>query len=96
MRPRCALASITFKPPHILLLDEPTNHLDLNTVEALSDGLKAFAGGIVLVSHDRRLIESLGLECHLLQDAVLGRISLPEVHLWPPFPRNWDSTFIIG
>jgi ATP-binding cassette subfamily F protein 3 len=56
---RCALAVVTFTAPHVLLLDEPTNHLDLNTVEALSETLKNFAGGIVLVSHDRRLIEQL-------------------------------------
>eukprot|EP00040_Diaphanoeca_grandis_P005859 m.34801 g.34801 ORF g.34801 m.34801 type:complete len:810 (+) comp17039_c0_seq2:313-2742(+) len=63
---RCALATIMFTPPHILLLDEPTNHLDLNTVEALSEALDKFEGGIVLVSHDRRLIEALRMDCYLL------------------------------
>ena len=63
---RVALAVITFTPPHILLLDEPTNHLDINTVTAITDGLKAFQGGLVIVSHDRRLIESLELDCYML------------------------------
>jgi len=75
---RCSLASITFKAPHVLLLDEPTNHLDLNTVEALAQALKGFQGGIVLVSHDRRLIEGLNMECHVLHKRKLGKSSLKE------------------
>jgi ATPase subunit of ABC transporter with duplicated ATPase domains len=69
---RVALATITFKPPHILLLDEPTNHLDLNTVAALGEGLKAFKGGIVLVSHDRRLLKEMDVDCYLV-DATTKR-----------------------
>jgi ATP-binding cassette subfamily F protein 3 len=61
---RLALARIVLKRPHILLLDEPTNHLDLLTVEALSDALNAFRGGILLVSHDRRLIREVCPEAH--------------------------------
>jgi ATPase subunit of ABC transporter with duplicated ATPase domains len=75
---RCSLAAITFKPPHILLLDEPTNHLDLNTVEALATAIKNFEGGVVLVSHDRRLIESMEMECYMLNDRKLVKCSLPE------------------
>eukprot|EP00038_Savillea_parva_P002367 m.113733 g.113733 ORF g.113733 m.113733 type:complete len:819 (-) comp10814_c1_seq2:62-2518(-) len=68
---RCALAVVTFTPPHLLLLDEPTNHLDLNTVEALSDTIKNFSGGVVLVSHDRRLIEQLGSTTLMLHNGEL-------------------------
>eukprot|EP00976_Prorocentrum_cordatum_P012391 248174-Prorocentrum_minimum.AAC.1 len=46
----------TAQAPHIMILDEPTNHLDMESVEALIDGLNAFEGGVVLVSHDARLI----------------------------------------
>lgn len=41
---------------HIVLLDEPTNHLDLASIDALAEAIKAWDGGVVLVSHDFRLI----------------------------------------
>ena len=43
--------------PNLLVLDEPTNHLDLESVHALGDALRRFRGGVVLVTHDARLIE---------------------------------------
>lgn len=73
---RVSLASIVFKPPHILLLDEPTNHLDLNTVEALAEALQNFGGGVVLVSHDRRLIERLKMDSYVLHKKKFQKSSL--------------------
>lgn len=72
---RVALAVLTIQCPHILLLDEPTNHLDLLTVEALGKALHDFAGGIVLVSHDRRLIAELGGEHHVIEGKEMRRIA---------------------
>lgn len=45
--------------PHLLLLDEPTNHLDLESIEGLIKGINDFNGGIILITHDMYLIESI-------------------------------------
>ncbi|HJS85434.1 MAG TPA: ATP-binding cassette domain-containing protein [Acetobacteraceae bacterium] len=56
---RAALARVLAPAPDILLLDEPTNHLDLPGIEWLERALAGMRAGIVLISHDRRLLESL-------------------------------------
>jgi ATP-binding cassette subfamily F protein 3 len=56
-RARLALALITREAPHMLILDEPTNHLDVDAREALVQALNAYDGAVVIVSHDRHMIE---------------------------------------
>jgi ATP-binding cassette subfamily F protein 3 len=56
-RARLALALITRDAPHLLILDEPTNHLDVDSREALVQALNAYNGAVVLVSHDRHMLE---------------------------------------
>ena len=56
-RARLALALITRDAPHMLILDEPTNHLDVDAREALIQALNAYAGAVVIVSHDRHMLE---------------------------------------
>jgi ATP-binding cassette subfamily F protein 1 len=53
---RVVFTSISMSKPHILLLDEPTNHLDMQSIDALANALDEFKGGVILVSHDSRLI----------------------------------------
>src|SRR6202011_3381895 len=57
-RMRVALAAALFSGPDILLLDEPTNHLDLEATLWLEAYLKAYSGTLLLVSHDRQILNS--------------------------------------
>ncbi|GAA0861086.1 ABC-F family ATP-binding cassette domain-containing protein [Sphingopyxis soli] len=56
-RARLALALITREAPHLLILDEPTNHLDVDAREALVQALNGFDGAVLIVSHDRHMLE---------------------------------------
>jgi ATP-binding cassette subfamily F protein 3 len=56
-RARLALALITREAPHMLILDEPTNHLDVDAREALVQALNQYSGAVVIVSHDRHMLE---------------------------------------
>jgi len=56
---RLVFTRLGIEQPNVLVLDEPTNHLDLESIEALVEGLKAFAGTLILVSHDRWFVSQL-------------------------------------
>ena len=58
-RRRLELARLTVIPAHLLILDEPTNHLDLQAQQAVEDALDEFDGSVLLVSHDRWLLDSM-------------------------------------
>ena len=55
---RLALATVAWQRPNLLLMDEPTNHLDLEMVHALTRALQEYTGALILVSHDRHLLNN--------------------------------------
>ncbi len=72
---RLALAKILLAPPNLLLMDEPTNHLDIPSCEILEEGLKRFTGTLVMITHDRRLMNAV---CNAILEIRDGR---PEHYL---------------
>jgi ATPase subunit of ABC transporter with duplicated ATPase domains len=72
-RSRAALAVLMARGTNFLVLDEPTNHLDLEAIEALERALDDFDGTLLVVTHDRRLLEALHLTRRF--DVADGRVS---------------------
>eukprot|EP01023_Acetabularia_acetabulum_P041966 TRINITY_DN4114_c0_g2_i5.p1 TRINITY_DN4114_c0_g2~~TRINITY_DN4114_c0_g2_i5.p1 ORF type:complete len:647 (+),score=113.56 TRINITY_DN4114_c0_g2_i5:94-1941(+) len=59
---RVVFSWLAYQKPHMLLLDEPTNHLDIESIDSLAEGINNWDGGLVLVSHDFRLISQVASE----------------------------------
>jgi ATP-binding cassette subfamily F protein 3 len=70
-RRRLSLAILVQGGANVLLLDEPTNHLDIESREALEDALRAFTGAVLLVSHDRALLDAVGTRTIAVEDGTL-------------------------
>jgi ATP-binding cassette subfamily F protein 3 len=70
-RRRLSLAILVASGANVLILDEPTNHLDIDAREALEDALSGFDGNVLLVSHDRALLDAVGTRTIALQDGRL-------------------------
>ncbi|HEY0531099.1 MAG TPA: ABC-F family ATP-binding cassette domain-containing protein [Actinoplanes sp.] len=68
-RTRAALALLQARGVNLLVLDEPTNHLDLAAIEQLESALAGYAGTLLLVTHDRRMLEAVHTDRHLEVDA---------------------------
>jgi ATP-binding cassette subfamily F protein 3 len=68
---RLSLAILVASGANVLILDEPTNHLDIESREALEDALTEFEGAVVLVSHDRALLEAVGSRTLICEDGEL-------------------------
>lgn len=75
MKRRVLFCWLACQNAHILLLDEPTNHLDLETIDSLARAINDFDGGMVLVSHDFRLISQVAKEIWVVEDQ--------NVTVWP-------------
>jgi ATP-binding cassette subfamily F protein 3 len=94
-RRRLSLAILmngTPKPPNVLILDEPTNHLDIESREALEDALLAFEGAVLLVSHDRALLDAVGTRTIAIEDRKLRSF----LGGWPEYVRHREERRAAG
>ncbi|MEA2248790.1 MAG: ATP-binding cassette, subfamily er 3 [Solirubrobacteraceae bacterium] len=70
-RRRLSLAIVVSSGANVLILDEPTNHLDLESRESLEDALREFQGSLLLVTHDRALLDAVGTRTVAIEDCRL-------------------------
>jgi ATP-binding cassette subfamily F protein 3 len=86
-RRRLSLAVLVQSGANVLILDEPTNHLDIESREALEDALRSFPGAILLVSHDRALLDAVGTRTIAVEDRSLHSY----MGGWPEYVRVRDE-----
>ncbi len=94
-RRRLSLAILmngTPRPPNVLILDEPTNHLDIESREALEDALRSFEGALLLVSHDRALLDAVGTRTVAIEDRSLRSF----LGGWPEYVRMREERLAAG
>lgn len=93
-RARIHIARLMLQPADLLLLDEPTNDLDIPTLEILEDSLEEFPGAIVLISHDRLMLEKLTNQLLILGKGVDSEL-FADFFQWEEFERQRQAERII-
>lgn len=86
IKSRIVFAMLAGDRPNFLLLDEPTNHLDMHCIDALADAINHFDGGLVLVSHDFRLIDQVAKEIWVCDNKTVSK--------WPKDIRRYKKSLI--
>ncbi|EUC66223.1 ATP-binding ABC transporter [Rhizoctonia solani AG-3 Rhs1AP] len=81
LRNRVVLSQLSMEHPHVLLLDEPTNHLDMTSIDALATAINEFEGGVVIVSHDFRLISQVARELWEVKDKKIRNLTKEDIDI---------------
>merc|ERR1719414_1209902 len=71
---RVALAELTLSAPDVVILDEPTNNLDIESIDALAEALNEYEGGVIIVSHDERLIRDTECQLWMIEEQSINEI----------------------
>jgi len=86
IKTRLVFSILAVRTPHLLLLDEPTNHLDMECIDALAEAINAFNGGLVVVSHDFRLLQQVAKQIWVCDDKTIST--------WKGDIRSYKSSLI--
>lgn len=71
---RVALAELTLMAPDVVILDEPTNNLDIESIDALAEAINDYKGGVIIVSHDERLIRETECTLYVIEDQTINEV----------------------
>lgn len=88
LKTRITFAMLAIEKPNLLLLDEPTNHLDMECIDSLAKAINNFSGGLVLVSHDFRLIDQVAKEVWVCDNHNVAK--------WHGDIRSYKNSLVAG
>uniref|UniRef100_A0A2M3Z2F5 ATP-binding cassette sub-family F member 1 n=1 Tax=Anopheles braziliensis TaxID=58242 RepID=A0A2M3Z2F5_9DIPT len=71
---RVALAELCLNAPDVLILDEPTNNLDIESIDALAEAINDYKGGVIIVSHDERLIRETECALYVIEEQTINEV----------------------
>lgn len=93
---RVALAELCLSAPDVLILDEPTNNLDIESIDALAEAIAEYKGGVIIVSHDERLIRETECTLYVIEEQTINEVSVKHqfLHLLKHLNLTFIHTFV--